>query len=393
MHSKNKRITHLLLFLVLMALIIIASGCMGNPRSETIVIPESEGGQPAVGASVGKVFQVKTIFPLEEWSDKFEVLGWTNEENLVGYYRGSLPSGSTYDGLQLIAAPYDRLKQLTASLNAGKDLFSLSPDGKLLAGLSESGDGYSLILLSVDGRTSKSISEPMEKQRRLLSQTLQWSGNSRYLSYLVLGDDSDPLSLVEYDIQQGTSKQLPLQGISDIKNIVSAELSEDGNRLLIDNGRLVTMASLNEDGRFVVQYDHPSGANGSTWVDANRFIFLGADGTLFQYDNRNGELSVLLEKIVSYSLSPDRETIAYTQSEGDIIYVGKLQGNNLLSQTAVYQGFVPSLMNWSLSRGKLLVVGSKPFARAAAEASAPAPESEREGLQDLHAFIIEFEDK
>ncbi|MCK9861206.1 hypothetical protein [Paenibacillus sp. ATY16] len=391
MRSKIKRFTHVRLYLVLAALLLTASGCTGNPRSDTIVIPESEAGQPTIGASIGKAFQVKTIYPLEEWFDKFAVLGWTNEEELVGYNSGSVPSGSPYDGLQLLAPPYNRLNQLTTSLNAGKDILSLSPDGKLLAYLSESENGHSLILLPVDGSAGKSIEEPVQPQR-LFSRNLRWSNDSRYLSYLVLGDRRDQLNLVVYNVRQGSSKQLALQGMPDMKNSASAVLSEDGNRLLIDNGTLVSMAALNDEGRFEVIYDHPSTMNGCFWVDANRFIFLGTDGTLFQYDSRNGELTVLLEKIVSFSLSADRKMIAYTQNDGEIIYVGKLQGNNLLSQTAVYQGFVPSLMKWSIGNGELLVAGSKPFTRAAQEI-APAPVSEQESSHALHGFIIEFQDK
>ncbi|TCM96474.1 hypothetical protein EV294_105341 [Paenibacillus sp. BK033] len=391
MHSMINRITRLLLYWVVMALLLTASGCMGNPRSETIVIPESEADQPAVGANVGKLFQVKTIYPLEKWFAKFEVLGWTNEEEIVGYASDNVPSGSPYDGLQLLAPPFDQPKQLTASLNAGKDLLSLSPDGRLIASLSDSKNGYSLELQSVDGRQNYSIDEPVPKQpQRLFSRNLRWSNDSRYLSYLVLGDRRDQLNLVVYNVRQGSFKQLALQGMPDMKNSASAVLSEDGNRLLIDNGRLVSLAELNDDGRFVVRYDHASTQNGCFWVDANRFIFLGADGTLFQYDSRNGELTVLLEKIVSFSLSPDRKMIAYTQNDGDIIYAGKLQGNNLLSQTAVYQGFVPSLMKWSIGNGELLVAGSKPFNRTEI---VPAPVSELEGTIALHGFIIDFQDK
>ncbi|WP_435171992.1 hypothetical protein [Paenibacillus glycanilyticus] len=390
MRCKIKRKARFRLYLVLAALLLTVSGCMGNPRSETIVIPDSEAGQPTVGASVGKAFQVKTIYPLGKWFDKLGVLGWTNEEELVGYYSGSVP-GSPYDGLQLLAPPYNELKRLTTSLNAGQDLLSLSPDGKQLARLSKSGNGYSLILIPVDGSTSKSIEGPVQTQR-LFSRSLQWSSDNRYLSYLALGDRRDQLSLVVCDVRQGTSKQVPLQGMSDMKNSASAALSEDGGLLLIDNGTLVSMAKLNDEGRFEVIYDHPSAMNGSFWIDANRFIFLGADGTLFQYDSRNGELTVLQEKIASFSLSADRERIAYTQNDGEIIYVGKLQGNNLLSQTAVYQGFVPSLMKWSIGNGKLLVAGSKPFGRAAQE-NVPAPVSEQEGPHDLNGFIIDFQDK
>ena len=147
------------------------------------------------------------------------------------------------------------------------------------------------------------------------------------------------------------------------------------------------MLAKREGSGFRVQYDHPSGPNGPYGSTNDQFVFLGGDNTLFEYDRRNGELSVLLEKVGSFRISSDREAIAYTQNEKDTIYAGKLQGNNILYRNVVYQGIVPLQMHWSPGNDALLIDGWKQYARSA-EQSMPttaAPEAAKQ------PFIIEFQ--
>ncbi|MCM3628325.1 hypothetical protein M3194_13210 [Paenibacillus glycanilyticus] len=387
MHTRVKPIKLLTFTMMSVLLLSITAGCMGDSHSETFVIPETEGQQPASEASVGQAFEVKTIYPLPVSSaEEMQVLGWTNGEAVVGHFKANVTATAAPNGLQLLAPPYEKPKLIASTANIDIRLLGLSPDGKRIAGLSESGDGISMTLVPVQGNQIKQIAAPADIQRKMLSRTIQWSNNSRYISYLVAGDGRGQLDIVIYDTVDGKAKLHPLINYSTDNNSATVVLSDDGNRILVDDGKLVTMAKRNEDGSFSVQYDHPSGMAISNWVDASRFMFLGADGTLFQYDARNGELSVLLEKVGSFSLSPDRKVIAYTQTNTQAIHVGKLQGNNVLYQTVVYQGIVPSQMKWSLKGGSLLVDKSNPSAAVAQEIS-PAPVA---GQDRLQTFVIQF---
>lgn len=385
--KKWKRLRAIAVSLMAVLLLLMTTGCMGNPRSETIVIPETESEKPANEASLGKEFQVKTIYPLPV-SSASELLGWTNGEAVIGYLEDNVPQKAPSNRIQLFVPPYEQSKQLASTTNIDMKILGLSPDGKMIAGLSESGKGTSLTLVNLDGSQIKPIPDSsIDKQRSLHSRILHWSNNSRFISYLVAGNSRGQLNVVVYDVVEGAAKQYPLLGFSLADRSTSVMLSNDGSSVLIEDGNLVTMAKRNGDGSFVVHYDHPSGNGGSTWIDDDRFMFLGADGTLFQYDHRNGELSVLLEKVGSFSVSPDRKLIAYTRNNEEAVYAGKLQGNNVLYQTAVYQGIVPYQMMWSLSDGALLVDGSKSQA-ATAQEIAPAPAADQERLR---TFVIQFQ--
>ncbi|MFP3381062.1 hypothetical protein SB767_32590, partial [Bacillus sp. SIMBA_069] len=53
----------------------------------------------------------------------------------------------------------------------------------------------------------------------------------------------------------------------------------------------------------------------------------------------------------------DKKSIAYSLDGENIIYVGKLQGRNVLYNEPVYHGIVPTNMYWSLDNKKLFIQG------------------------------------
>ncbi|SFI27602.1 hypothetical protein SAMN02799624_00053 [Paenibacillus sp. UNC496MF] len=370
-------------------LLLPLAGCMGDPRSETIVIPGTEDEGPAGEAGSGTPFQVKTIYPLpvaEKY--KLPVLGWAAGDALVGYFAaGDAPEASSTFGLQRLDPPYERPKPLAGAMNLDTEYGALSPDGKTIAGFAKAANGIGLALFPLDGGQVEQVSEAARKQRPLYSRTLQWSGNGRYLSYLAYGEARGELRVAVYDEKSGKLGQLPLAGLQDSGSEATVVLTDDGSGALIEDGKTIAMAK-REGGGFKVRYDHPSGIGPGVWVDNERFAFLGADGTLFQYDGRSGELSVLLEKVAYFSLSPDRKAIAYTRNDPDdvSVYAGKLQGNNVLSQSAVFQGVIPFQMAWSPSGSALLIDGGKPYASTAQETapSAVAGDGRRQ------TFVIRF---
>ncbi|MFC4810087.1 hypothetical protein [Paenibacillus sp. GCM10023250] len=376
--------------LACMLLLLALAGCMDDPRSETIVIPGTEDEGPAGEAGSGTPFRVKTIYPLPvEEKYKLPVLGWADGDALIGYFAaGTAPGTAEIRGLQQLDPPYEQPKPLAGAGNLLMDDFgALSPDGKTIAVLAKTAKGIGLTLVTVDGGQVKRVPETTQKQ--LYSPALRWSGNGRFLSYLAYGEARGELRIAAYDAKSGTLGELPLAGLQKYGSNATVVLTDDGSGALIEDGKTIAMAKRAGD-RFEVKYDHPSGIGAGVWVDDDRFAFLGADGTLFQYDGRSGELSVLLEKVAYFSLSPDRKAIAYTRSDPDdvSVYAGKLQGNNVLSQSAIFQGVIPYLMAWSPSGTALLIDGGKPYASTTAQETAPSAAAV-DGRQQT--FVIRFQ--
>lgn len=374
-----------LLSAALSALLVLLAGCMGSPRSETIVIPGTEDDRMsgAAGAN-GQPFQVKTIYRMPALNG--QLLGWSGPQTVLGLTLGSAPSLDTALRLERLTAPYDKAEELRG-VDINTDVFELSPDGKSLSGIRKDKNGNYLEDLSVADGTSKSVAGPEGMQWKLYTRTLKWSGNSRYVSFLAAGSARGQTNVAVYDTQAGTVKSYPLTGMARPSVYAqSVVLSDDAGGALIQTEDTVMLAKREGSG-FRVQYDHPSGPEQAVWVTNDQFAFLGGDNTLFEYDRRNGELSVLLEKVGSFRISSDREAIAYTQNEKDTIYAGKLQGNNILYRNVVYQGIVPLQMHWSPGNDALLIDGWKQYARSA-EQSMPttaAPEAAKQ------PFIIEFQ--
>ncbi|NBD26287.1 hypothetical protein [Paenibacillus glycinis] len=365
----------------LAALLVLMSGCTGSPRSETIVIPGTA--DDRMSGANGQPFQVKTIYRLP--APNGQLLGWTGPEAVLGLSRGSAPSLDTSLQLERLSAPYDKAEQLR-SVDINTDIFELSPDGRSISGIGKDRSGNFLEDISVADGTSKSAAAPDGMSWKLYSRSLKWSGNSRYVSFLVAGSARGQTNIAAYDTQAGTVKTYPLAGTLRSSGYAqSVVLSDDAGGALIQTEDTVMLAKREGSG-YRVQYDHPSGAEQAVWVTNDQFAFLGGDGTLFEYDRRNGELSVLLEKVGSFRISSDRKVIAYTQNEKDTIYAGKLQGNNVLYRNVVYQGIVPLQMHWSPGNDALLIEGWKQYARSEEQSmpSSAAPEAANQ------PFIIEF---
>ncbi|REE55420.1 hypothetical protein A8990_16912 [Paenibacillus taihuensis] len=382
----TKMSSRIVLILLAAIILLVSIGCMSNPRSETIIISNTEEDQMSDGDS-GQSFRVSTIYRLtDSAATDMQTLGWSGKSNLIGLSAASGGSMETGLRVQQLAPPYEQFKPMDSML-PDYNWFALSPDGTRIAYLVKSKTGNALAFLSLSNGKTVQINAPLNAQYQLSSRNLKWSANSRFVSYLVRGEGRGNMQIVVFNVKEETAMYLQLTGLRDFGEVKMVGLSEDGSRALIDTGNMVEMAERVGD-EFTVRYDHPSRDEESAWVNENQFAFLGADGTLFQYDCRNGELAVLLEKVDSFEISADRKLIAYTQNEKDTIFAGRLQGNNVLYQEAVYQGVYPVRMSWSPDDSALLVDGRRRSA-AAAEQSQAAPETAPPAR--LLPFIIQFQ--
>ncbi|MCJ8013701.1 WD40 repeat domain-containing protein [Paenibacillus sp. KQZ6P-2] len=382
----NKRFVALpVLFTVL---IILLSGCARGLQSETIVIPSTE--DEHIVDSGSKPFQVKTIYrlPISETNDS-QLLGWTDPESVVGLFQDD-PGATRHltQSLQRLKPPYEQLEKMQ-SMNVDPRNIEMSPNGKYIVGFNKTQDGMKLISLSDGRETTIGIFKPSEG---LLKTKLTWSDNSRYISYLITDVNAgSEVKMAVYDTTAGQVNLYPLKCLQNSSSISEAKMSDDGQSVLIvvRNKRTNSICMGTVDGSSVnIEYEHQTGGDQMAWLNKDQFVFLGTEGTLYEYDRRNKALSVLLEKVLSFQLSQDRKYIAYSQQDNDSIsiYAGKLQGNNVLYKTSVYQGFLPSEMFWSLDNDSLLINGQKIYSAPRVQASKePGPVSYNQ------PFIIKFQ--
>jgi hypothetical protein len=382
-HLWKKNVIPLIAFLLLLPL----AGCFGRPGYETIVISGTESEQEI--SEPGSPFQVQTIFRLPDTLDnRTELLGWLNEEDLAGL----LPDdggqadeqGKRANLLQRLAPPYETPASLARAAEYAPGMLKLSTNGQWLAGLA----GKELTLTAMENQDVRHIAVPLSPSQEISSRTLRWSANNRYVSFMALENGNNQAWIMVYDRMEGELQPIPIiKGNSVIKQPSSVLLSDDGNHALIDDGTKVFMAKRNET-EFEVQYDHASGGADSVWVDDDRFLFLGQDGTLYQYDDRNRDLSILLEKVGLFRLSSDRKSIVYTQLDKESVFAGKLQGNNIIYPKSVYQGVIPDRLIWNRGGGALLIDGSKWYAPSDQSVPMPVPPESGEGQRQTLVVIF-----
>jgi WD40 repeat protein len=392
---------------VLLAIIILLSGCGGGTRSETIVIPSTE--DEHVADSGSAPFQVKTIYRLSiPDTNNDQLLGWTDSESVVGLFQ-DIP-GATRNltqSLQRLSPPYEQ-PEMMQNMDIEPWNLELSPNGKYIAGIKKTKDGNVLKLISLsDGR--ETIMATIKPRHDLLLTELTWSDNSRYISYLVtdvatdvatgpvrgqtdVGVATNPVvKMAVYDTTARQVKVYPLKGLRNTGSVSEVKMSDDGQSALIvvQNERTISISMGTINGNsFHIKYEHQAGGDQMAWLNKDQFVFLGTEGEIYEYDRRNMALSVLLERVLSFQLSQDRKYIAYSQKDNDTIsiFAGKLQGNNVLYKESVYQGVFPSVMYWSPHNDSLLVNGRKIYSTSRQQTN-PEPSV----VSYNQPFIIKFQ--
>lgn len=374
---KNKRFMSW--FGTLLFLIIVISGCTLGSRSETIIIPSKK--EEYSDDQGSQQFQVKTIYPLPE---SFQLLGWSAPESVIGLFGKNNKTDSTMLNLQRLNKPYEK-SEMIQRIDVNMTFQELSPDGENIFGITNSAQGTSLKLISLpDGKEIEVAS--FSSSQQLYLQDSSWSNNSRYICYLIIDATKGGQANVGiYDTDSGTLKTYWLKNFGTENSLMGVNISDDGRSLLLTmfrfnkSGRYnsIVMGTIN-DSDINIQYEHQIGSEQNAWLNNDQFVFLGTDGTLYEYDSRNGELTVLLEKVDSFEFSQDRKNIAYSVYEKDTIFAGKFQGKNVLNEESIYHGIIPEQIHWSPDNNSLLIYGRK---------SAPVGT----GYPDVQSYIITFQ--
>lgn len=363
--------------------LIILTGCASGLQSETVIIPGTETDQAVVEGS--RPFQVKTIYRMPESKEQGELLGWSSSESVVGLFYETEAVNAAKLSLQRFSPPYERADHLL-EIEMNKFSYQLSPNGKYVSGIAKTDEGVFLQLTAYPGGEVESLEATTEANQELWFEEPAWSGNSRFVSYMVMESNKRQSSIGIYDTESESARVHRLKGLETEALPLKVIVSDDGKMALIvldeyGHGRRIAMGAVNGN-TIDVQYEHEIGADQAAWLNDDQFVFLGTEGTLYVYDRRNHELSILLEKVDSFEFSQDRKYVAYSQNGEDTIYAGKLQGKSVLSAEPIYHGVIPSKMYWSPHHRRLLVNGRKNYSK---EKGPVAIEP-----TDQQPFIIEF---
>ncbi|GKS11240.1 hypothetical protein YDYSY3_22400 [Paenibacillus chitinolyticus] len=370
---------------VLLFLILVLSGCaLFEPETETIVIPSQE--EKQTGNEGIQPFKVKTIYRLpDEFTNAGQLLGWSGKDSVIASNKKVNLSEQTV--LKRMAPPYEK-SEIISGIQMDSPLIELSPDGSLIREISITRYGTKLKLISLkDGKETEVAN--FSNNKDLYIQNVAWSNNNQYLCYLVIDPIESGKAFIHLlDVGNQSSTTYTIKNYGKGNSLTKINVSDDGHSVLLSafqtgktKKNIIMLGTVNGNS-IDIQYEHQSAEDQVAWLNNDQFVFLGTDGTLFEYDQRTKELSVLLEKVEGFKLSKDRKCIAYSTYDQDTIYAGKIQGNNVLSNEPVYHGLKPSQMYWSPGEKGLLVYGQKFY----------SPSSNTQTMTtDGQALLIEFQ--
>ncbi|OOE19018.1 hypothetical protein BSR82_11765 [Bacillus subtilis] len=349
---KNKRFI-ILSGILLISLIFVSSYNMGK-RSETIIIPNKEESQ-IDDDQKSDSFQVKKIYRLPQAD---QLLGWSSSNSVVGFFKGNDTTEGKAQHLQNVSYPFEKPETLQ-SIDRNTSNLKLSPDGKSIAGLTMSSNKITLNLISLTNRNKKEVAS-FSSSKDAFVQDISWSNNSKYICYLVIDTTkSDQTAVNVFNIDSGTLKTYPLKNVDEKDSLTAVSISDDGRSLLLtmlqgQQYRIMT-GTISGDSITIQNKRQISPYGEPVWLNNDQFVFLGIGETLYEYDLRNSELSVLLENVAVFTISNDRKKIAYSLYDKDNTYAGKLQGKNVLYAEPIYHGTSPSEIYWSPDGSNLLV--------------------------------------
>ncbi|WP_025680486.1 hypothetical protein [Paenibacillus massiliensis] len=376
----NKHITLLLMYLT--CVMMLLTGCSMGSTTETVIIPGQE--DMNIEEPNSHPFQVHTIYRLpDEITNSDALLGWTSSNAVLAVTQNE---GITDQSeLRSVATPYEQSKVVPGIDHINAQML-LSPDGKYVSQIRRSASQITLKIISLTDGQEAEVAKISNNDSFFL-QDVSWSNNSKYLSYLLVGYQEEQSRLRSYDVVTKTTKSYTLGDLTSKGSVLTVQMSDDGESVLCTTyppgsyGRAnLLLGSISGD-TIRVQYERERAAEQYAWLTADQFVFLGADRTLYVYDKRSSELSILLEKVNYFQLSHDKKSIAYSLYDHDVFYVGKVQGKNILSNEPVYRGLIANEIYWSQDNKSVLIRGQKMFSTS----QAIAPDT-----KDGQTFIIEF---
>ncbi len=372
------------IFTVLLIMLLL-SACSREPVTDTIIIPDTN--QTPLENSSSKPVQVKTIYRVPDYfSNIGRILGWSAQNAIIASF-----NSSEKVRLEQLPYPFENAKAVDSIDRVSYDSV-VSPDGKYMCEISFLPDQTIVQLLSIQDGKKTLVSKWSDSTAYI--QNVSWSANSQYISYLVnRSSDREQKGLNStvhiYNMSTQKDNSYQLSGFQQKDTLIRADVANNGTSVLLqsyqtqhEQKKVVTMTEVSGN-TLDIQYEREISGDHVSWINNDQFVFPGSDGSLYEYDRRNGELSVILDHVLSFAFSNDCKNIAYTSlQDPNIIYVGKIQGRNILHQEAVYRGISASALYWSPNGKRLLIQGAKPWDTA--QSSSASNYSEE-------ALIVELE--
>ncbi|MBT2286754.1 WD40 repeat domain-containing protein [Paenibacillus polymyxa] len=346
-------------FLVLLFLLL--TGCGTGFQNETIIISGNETSEQ-IHQDLSPV-QVKKIYRLpDENMDKGYWWGWSSTNAMVGAFKS--PGYPERLMLKQLSYPFEQSENIS-EISMDNDRMTFSPDGTHVADIRTTRTVATLELFSIKDRKETAV-DTFSSKGQMYFQSMSWSDNSQYISYLILDAAKSNINTLRiYDTTSKASNSYVLNEFNAGDTLLGVQVSNDGRSALIklyastQPGKITVVLGKLIDGHFESKYRREIADNKTNWIGNNQFAFLGRDGTLYEYDLRNGELSVILERVSAFEFSRDKKFIAYTLQDEDVVYVSKMQGRNVLYNEPVYHGILPLNIKWSPDNTSLFIQGPK----------------------------------
>ncbi|WP_411350095.1 hypothetical protein [Paenibacillus sp. WLX2291] len=367
---------------------LILSACSAAPKTDVVIIPDND--ESPIVDQTSKPVQVKKIYRLPgHFSNTGRLMGWSAHDEVISAmgFMSVLEQGT----LEQMAYPFEKSKPNTVIGHINYNTF-LSPDGNYFCEILNSSNETVLKLVSM--QTGKKTILTRVSDSSTYVQNVTWSPNSQYVSYLIDKpvynmNAKQSANLHIYNMASHTDTSYPLTLLAAQDSLFHVDIANNGTSVLLqsyqanhDHKKVLTMVEA-ADKKLDIQYEREIGGDDVSWITNDQFVFLGSDESLYEYDRRNGELSVILDHVLDFDFSPDRKSIAYTSAQDqNVVFVGKMQGRNVLYREPVYRGMVPYNMFWNQDSKSLLIQGSKPWN--------PAQTSSADGYAD-EALVIELE--
>ncbi|NOU88506.1 hypothetical protein GC102_22515 [Paenibacillus sp. LMG 31460] len=344
------------LYALLATLCFLLTGCLGAPRTETIILNDAEQ-QPS--GEEASPFTVRTIYSvLDGQGEGIYPIGWIDANALLAF----TPEYPSRSRLDRVNEPYTARQKLSevGVFTYPQNSLVLSPDRRNVAYISVSGNVMQLNLHSL-GDSGNTLIETT-KSKQILNVRMSWSSNGRFLFYTIDNEVEKATQLSVYDTTEGNARRYSLPLVQQNEFTSSIYISDDGeDAAIVKRSGQDSVLELGElrGKEFISQYRHSiSSEDWIEWIHQDQIAFVGTDGALYAYDQRNDALSVLLNDIGRFRLSSDRKLIVYTQG-GDSVYAASIYGNNVLNMKQIYKGIIPYQMVWSPDNSKLLIISSK----------------------------------
>lgn len=386
---------------------LILTGCLGTPRTETIILedmgqePSDHENSPFTVETIYSILESQTdiLYPDEGDIDIVYPLGWIDANSLLGFAI-RYPFREVY--FSRINEPFTAEQNLYEINSTWKSVplgsVELSPDRRQVSYISWTENTPELNLHSLEDGGNKQL-ETLINQHTLYAR-MSWSNNSRFFSFVSGHETSRAVQLRVFDSleEKISSYTIPMQQQDEYISFVT--VSDSGEEAVIvkrsNQNSILEWGKLEGD-TFISHYRHPISNDGWVeWLHKDQIVFVGSDHTLYSYDQRNELLSVLLHGVQRFRLSADRKFIAYTQGD-ESVYAAKIYGNNILDMTQIYKGIDAHYMQWGPDNSKLLITGTKNnFNQRQLDNKAIEPRPMELSVREIfemvnyHSFVIEF---